>query len=45
MIEIRTISDLWENKFVFRYDPSMRDEVKLDDLEFYEKQQEELRNF
>lgn len=42
---ITTIADLWENKFMFRYDPLIKDEIKVEELEFYEKQQDELRIF
>lgn len=34
---IRNIADLWENRIVFKYDPSLKDEIKFDDIEFYEK--------
>ena len=45
MVDIRNVADLWENRIVFKYDPSLKDEIKFDDIEFYEKQQEELRNY
>ena len=45
LVDIRNVADLWENRFVFKYDPSLKDEIKFDDIEFYEKQQEELRNY
>jgi hypothetical protein len=44
VVEIQNIANLWDSKFAFKYDPTMKDEIKVDDLEFYEKQQDELRN-
>ena len=44
-MDIRTVGDLWENKFVFKYDPSLKEENRFDDIEFYEKNQDELKNF
>ena len=45
LVDIRNITDLWENRFVFKYDASLKDEIKFDDIDFYEKQQDELRNY
>lgn len=45
LVDIRNVSDLWEGRFVFKYDLSLKDEIKFDDIEFYEKQQEELKNY
>lgn len=42
---INSIADLLDNKFAFRYDPSLKDDTKVDELEFYEKPQDELKNF